>query len=418
LVDVAIVGAGPAGAAAACYFARLGFTVALIDRRRFPRDKVCGDFVGPLALAELDRLGLASQGPVYEANRIHNAALHIDGKLVVEGPLPQLEALRDYGTCVPRMLLDEVIVKAAVASGARSIEDAQVTGYDVDESCATVFLRTGGRDERLRCRLLLGADGSASLIARRLRGTAPPRYDRIAAVRVYFDGVTGPADRADLYVDSPAFPGYCWLFPTGANGANVGVGMPVEIRPPVNRPLREILLELTKRNPALRARLANATMRERIVGWPLATFDPNLPIVADRVALIGDAAGLINPLNGEGIQYALQSARWCARSLLDALASDNLCANALDPYVKRVREEMHFDMALASLLVDIVRNRALNPLWLWLMRTIAKRAAGDSGYANTLCAVLAGIAPVRRLLEPRFAWATIQQVYAATSALK
>jgi menaquinone-9 beta-reductase len=316
------------------------------------------------------------------------------------------------------MVMDEALVRAALASGAQLIEESSVTGYRTDSTCATIFYETKRELRQLRARLVIGADGSTSLIARFLRGAAPPRSDRIAAVRGYFEGVSAPADRAEVYVNAAAFPGYCWLFPTGEGNANVGVGMPVEIRPPLRQPLRHVLLELIERDPMLRVRLAGARVREPIVGWPLATFNPQLPLVADRVALIGDAAGLINPLNGEGIQYALQSALWCAQALRGALSSDALSSNELAPYAARVRTEMQFDMVLARLLVDVMRNRALNSLWFAILRIITGRAARDQAYADTLCGVLAGFAPVRRLFSLRFLSDTLQQAYAATTVLK
>src|SRR5262249_4430058 len=110
--DVAIVGAGPAGASAASRFARAGFRVLLIDQGRFPGEKVCGDFVGPAALAELDELGLTSQPTFRDSNRIRRGALYINGCKAVERPFPAAEHLRDFGLCIPRAILDNVIVQA------------------------------------------------------------------------------------------------------------------------------------------------------------------------------------------------------------------------------------------------------------------------------------------------------------------
>jgi len=124
--DIALVGAGPAGAASACPFARAGFDVAVLDQCRFPRDKVCGDFVGPPALGELERLGLASERIFENAARIRGGALYINGKRVVAAPFPHIGRLPDHGLCIPRMLLDEALVKAAVTSGALLIDEARV----------------------------------------------------------------------------------------------------------------------------------------------------------------------------------------------------------------------------------------------------------------------------------------------------
>ena len=408
-VDLVIAGAGPAGAAAACHFARAGFRVVLIDQRHFPRDKVCGDFVGPWAMEELDRLDLSTDWPFRDANKIRHAALHLNGDKVVGASIPHIASLRDYGLCVPRVHMDNAIVNAAIASGARFIEGARVAEYDADANGVTVRFGRSGLREQLRTRLLVGADGSTSQIALILRGKKPPRRDRIVAVRAYFDNVNGDPQQAGLYANSSVFPGYYWLFPSGNGSANVGIGMLVETWPPNNQQLARDLCELIQSDAALRSRLRTAKIRSKIAGWPLATFNPHLPIVGDRVVLIGDAAGLINPLNGEGIQYALQSARWSIEMLRDPLSEDNVLSNGLIPYVNRVHAEMRFDMAVSRLLVDLTRNRGLNGVWLSALHVIGKRAQVDREYADIFGGVLAGIARARDALGMPFVWATVEQ---------
>lgn len=414
--DVAIVGAGPAGAATACHFARAGFRVVLIDQRRFPRDKVCGDFVGPSALAELDYIGLSSHPILRDANKIRNGALYLNGVKVVGRPFPHVGGLRDYGLCIPRMYLDEAIVQAAVASGVRLIEEARVTGYEAETSGITLFHQGTAGQRCIRTRLLIGADGSSSLISRILRGAKPAKRDQIVAVRAYFEDVEGPADEADLYVNWSSFPGYCWLFPTGTNSANVGVGMLLEARTPGKQQLSELLAQLIESDPAIRFRLARAKMHDKIAGWPLAIYNPQLPVIANRVALIGDAAGFINPLSGEGIQYALRSARWCSETLLDALASDSLSASDLRPYAKRAQAEMRYDMALSRLIINLAKNRALNPLWLAALSIIAERGASDSGYYDLAAGLFAGIVPAREFLALPFFWRTAKSAALTLSA--
>jgi flavin-dependent dehydrogenase len=161
---------------------------------------------------------------------------------------------------------------------------------------------------------------------------------------------------------------------------------------------------MVKSDPAIHSRLAKARIRDKIVGWPLVTFNPRLPVIANRVALIGDAAGLINPLSGEGIQYALRSARWCAETLLDALSSDALSLQGLLPFARRVETEMRYDMALSRFIVDLVTNRPLNPLWLSALAVIAKKAASDSDYCNLAAGLFAGLVPARQFLALPFFW--------------
>src|SRR5262249_39080365 len=151
-----------------------------------------------------------------------------------------------------------------------------------DRRGVTLLCQQGGAQKRFRTRLLIGADGSSSVVARCVRGAKPPRRDVVVAVRAYFERVEGIADQGDLYVDSSTFPGYAWLFPTGSDTANVGVGMALENYVAKGQQLGRLLTRIVRSNPALRCRLANARMCGAIVGWPLATYNPRSPVVADR----------------------------------------------------------------------------------------------------------------------------------------
>lgn len=237
----------------------------------------------------------------------------------------------------------------------------------------------------------------------------PPDASRIIAVRAYYTGDAGPEDQSDLYFASESFPGYYWLFPTGKGEANVGVGMVLETWPPTQDHLRDLMLRLVASDEALHRRLHAATINGKIVGWPLSTYDPSLSLVGDRVLLAGDAAGFINPLNGEGIQYALLSGRWAAEQAAVSLTHDSLDAVDLQPYATRVDRELRYDMAFAGLIVECIRNRHLNTLWLQLLRVIAARARVDHRYADICGAVLAGLIPSHRALTPHIIGRTIDQ---------
>jgi hypothetical protein len=187
--------------------------------------------------------------------------------------------------------------------------------------------------------------------------------------------------------------GYYWLFPAGGGSANLGVGMLVSTYPQSSRNLREMLLRLIAEDASLQYRLRGARMRGKVLGHPLTTYNPRLPLVGDRVMLLGDAAGLINPLNGEGIQYALHSARWAADIAADRLASDRLDAACLAGYQQRVHQNLRADMAFSRLVVQLFRNRNLNHVWLRALRTIASRAKTDPDYAYRVGCVLTGLTP-------------------------
>jgi geranylgeranyl reductase family protein len=407
--DLVVVGGGPAGSATAGHAARLGLKVALIDQHNFPRDKVCGDFVGPAALLELRRLGVTQFPAFQETNLIHSAALHLDGKQLISSLMPDMPGMPAHGVVVPREILDNWIVQAAHLAGAQVYEGYRVKGYELDGDGVLVSGQGQKGTRQWRARLLVGADGSSSAIARQMHRRLASAYNRIIAVRAYYEGINGPADQADLYFSADSFPGYYWLFPSGEGQANVGVGMLRQTLPPVEERLPDMLERLIETDPAFAARLAGARRKGKIVGWPLATYDPALPLADERVILVGDAAGLINPLNGEGIQYALLSGRWAVETIAIAAQSGDFSRTALSAYTRRVSQELRYDMALSSLIVQLIRNRNLNPLWMQALRVIVSRARLDSNYAARTGGVLAGLAPASSVLSVPVIGGTLQQ---------
>jgi len=407
--DVLIAGAGPAGAAAAAHLGAAGLHVILVDWQSFPRDKVCGDFVSPVALREIKAFGFTGRLGNKRSNVVRRASVYLDGNHLLSSAIPQVKGLEASGRVIPRKALDNWILGKALASGAKILEGHRVNTFHARPDHIGVEVASSGGVKVFRTRILIAADGSTSSIARRVRHGAVADDDRIIAVRGYFEGIAGPPDRADLYFSSDVFPGYCWVFPTGKKQANVGLGMVRKTIPPAGDHLRDLLLRLIAEDRALKDRLAGARLVGGIVGWPLTTYNSRLPLVADRVILIGDAAGLINPLNGEGIQYALLSARWAAEVVTSCCSQGDFSLPALNAYAARVKAELDDDMTIGRALVALICNRSLNTLWLEALQIIASRAATDPEYAQIAGGILAGVMPARDLIRLPVLRGTVEQ---------
>jgi geranylgeranyl reductase family protein len=405
--DVVVAGGGPAGAAAAITLAQAGLHAVVIDQKAFPRDKVCGDFVSPLALQQLRTLGVDRKRAITRSNRIHNAAAFLDGTHLLTQPIPTPDGL-PVSRVIPRETLDHLLLNRARSVGADIRQMCRLVSFQVEPDHVRVSIRHDHTDQQITARMLIGADGSTSAVARLMRGSGPADDDRIIAVRGYFDGVDGPPDRADLYFASGSFPGYCWLFPVGGGAANVGLGVLRNTLPAGGEHLRTQLERMIATDDALKRRLGSARPLANIVGWPLTTYNGEDPLVGDRTLLVGDAAGLINPLNGEGIQYALLSGIWAGETVLGCAALD-FSQNALQPYAQRVAEELGRDFALTRALVQLIRNQSLNPIWLKALRVIVGRAAADAEYARVAGGVLAGIVPAREVINLNIVRKTIEQ---------
>jgi geranylgeranyl reductase family protein len=408
--DVVVAGAGPAGSATATYLARAGISVVLVDRQTFPRDKICGDFVGPVTLLELWSLGIADQIPEFrDSNVIHRAALYLNGQNLITHAIPRIGNLPNYGRVIPRKTLDNILLCAARKSGACVIEGADVLSYKTSPDGVSVNMKDKNGLRTLTCGVLVGADGGGSRIARQLRGQGVSGGSHLIAMRGYFEGVSGPSDRCDIFFSDNSFPGYYWLFPTGGATANVGIGMVMDSLPPVKDHLKDLLLNSIERDAGLHDRLGSARLKGQIKGWPLRTYDPSLPVAADRVLLVGDAAGLINPINGEGVQSAILSGRWAAETLLHCMPRGDYSKTVPEHYAVRVRNELRCDMALPRMITQLIRNRSLIPLWFQALRVIIDRARSDHAYADITGGVLAGLVPAGRVMSPDIMFKTVMQ---------
>jgi geranylgeranyl reductase family protein len=307
--DVLVVGAGPAGSAAAAWAARAGRDVVLADAAVFPRDKPCGDGLTPRAIAELELLGLGE----WVGKRGRNRGLRAAGfgqELLLPWPGGSLP---DHGGAVPRTELDARIREVALADGAVPVEGARAVDVerDGDRVRAVVFDRGDGTRTTIRCRKLVVADGARSPLGRVLGR----EWHRDTAYGVAARGYIRSGRSDDEWIsshlelrgaDGELLSGYGWVFPLGDGEVNIGVGTLATARRPAGVQLKALM---------------NLYAESRREEWQLdgevrAPASALLPMggavsgVAGRNwALVGDAAGCVNPLNGEGIDYGLETGR-------------------------------------------------------------------------------------------------------------
>lgn len=400
--DIVVAGGGPAGAVCGYYLAKQGFSVILVDFQNFPRDKVCGDFVGPVAIRELENMGIDKLNDFQQTQEIRQAAVFLNGEELLTKNIPKVHDLPEYGRVIPRADLDQWILQAAIDAGVKLITPCRLNDYTIYENSVVSQCKHHGQTKLLVSRVLIGADGSSSTVARIFHGTKPDPFDRIVAVRGYYENIRAVEGQAELYFTSKSFPGYYWFFPTSSTTANVGVGMVLENFPHQEINLKELLLDLVENDETLEKRIGHGKLKDKVVGWPLSTYNPGAKLAGDRLLLIGDAAGLINSLNGEGIQYAMQSGRWAAEFLGDALRRDELSAQSLQGFERIIKDRIGYDMSLANLVIQFIRNRNLNPSWLKMLSIMSSRAKKDEAYGDIAGGVLAGLLPANEALHPSF----------------
>ncbi|WP_240355332.1 menaquinone reductase [Mycobacterium bourgelatii] len=312
--DVVVVGAGPAGSAAAAWAARAGRDVLVVDSAGFPRDKACGDGLTPRAIAEMERLGLGD----WLAGRIRHRGLRMSGfggEVEIEWPGPSFPA---YSSAVARLELDDRIRKVAEDSGARMLLGTKAVGVHHDSSRRVVSLVLADGTE-VSLRQLIVADGARSSLGRKLGRRWHQETVYGVAARGYLTTTHGddPWLTSHLELRSPdgaVLPGYGWIFPLGDGEVNIGVGALSTTKRPADLALKPLINYYTD----LRRDEWGFTGQPRAVASALLPMGGAVSGVAGpNWMLIGDAAACVNPLNGEGIDYGLETGRLAAE-LLDA----------------------------------------------------------------------------------------------------
>ncbi len=406
--DVLIAGGGPAGSGLAFHLASNGFKVIVAEAEKFPRDKVCGDGVSPIALAELAKMGITQTQKFALANEVKEVGLYYGSEKVII-PLSKPGHLPFHARIIPRIELDNWVYEAAKKAGAAYLESTRVTGYTINKDVAIAQLKKGQIFSTLRAKIIIGADGSTSTLARQLNGNKPNDEFQLLGLRSYFENVNGPTNRVDIYFSEESFPGIFWMFPKGAAGANIGMAMVSKTLPSKPSHVKEMLLNHINNNPAIRERIGGGEMVGKIQGWPIIFFNKKSVISGQRILLVGDAAGLINPLSGDGIQYALLSASWASETIIDCLQKNDFSEEALHLYRIKVDKELGYDFALSNLLVQFPRNKTLSKLWMGLLEVIIAEAKEDKVYADSIAGIFEGTYPSYKALNLSFILKSVKQ---------
>lgn len=350
IFDAVIAGSGPAGCAAAIFLARKGYDVFIADKARFPRDKTCGDGLTASAISLLQKLGIMDfvERKLGPPNQFRSILLSSPAGDIIEGFPPTKEGLTDYGYVIPREELDSCLVECLKKTGKITLmEETEITGI-VKKKEQIIGIKSSTREFFGQC--VIGADGPYSIIASGMSRLNRHRKQMGFALRAYFNGVSGIKNSIEIHYDKNMIPGYGWLFPVGKKRANVGVGIFTRFKN--NHGIKKMFEGFINENPFVSVKLKDAEMEPgSLKGWPLPLGSFPGKRGCKNLLLAGDAGSFVDPLNGEGIYYALKTGQYAAESI-DRSLRQGQAERAGRIYEKLWRKEFLVDDFLTSYLMQ------------------------------------------------------------------
>ncbi|HZI93156.1 MAG TPA: NAD(P)/FAD-dependent oxidoreductase, partial [Patescibacteria group bacterium] len=377
-VDVAIVGAGPAGCAAAMALRRQGRTVALLEKARFPRDKICGDFLTPGCVARLQELG-SEEVEAVTPTRLRGMRITFDGTEVLSDFPPAR-----HGWSMSRRSLDAALARRASMMGACLVEELRVENFGREEDGWQWIegSHPDGARRRWRARLLVEAGGRHGLIGRRLGWrNDDPRLTRYA-LWSHMENMRGLGDRGEMHVFDGGYVGVAPLQGAADRGlANVTMVLTASRWSRARADIRGYFLDLLRSHPELGRRVADAGLVTPLRGiGPLACSASRL--TGDGLAMVGDACGFVDPFTGEGIFMALESAR---------LMAEAVAAGSLDRYESAWRAAFSSKLRLCRLLQIVIARP-------WLARYVARALGSRKDLADRMVGATGDLFPASSVL--------------------
>jgi menaquinone-9 beta-reductase len=410
--DVLVVGGGPAGAATGYWLARAGHRVLVVEKKRFPREKTCGDGLTPRAVRQLEDMGL---GPQLSGSLRYDGLRSIAHGVTLELEWPAHPDFPDYGYVVRRRDLDRMVADVAADAGAEVWTGAEAVAPLVEDGLlvGAVVKRNhddGAIEEPVRARYVVVADGANSRFGRALGCSRDRSYPLGMAVRGYFASpfhdepwIESHLDLRDR--DGNHLPGYGWIFPVGDGTVNVGVGLLSTFSGWKDVNTSKLMDAFVETAPA-RWGISPETSCAPPTGGKLPTGGSVAPNIGPTWLVVGDAAGSVNPFNGEGISLAYETGRLAADAVSTALVTgDGL---ALTRYPQQLEELYGLYWKVARAFVRAIGNPAVmreltrvgmqsRPLMEWVLRIMANLLRpdelGPAEAAYKMVAAMVAVAP-------------------------
>ena len=396
--DAIIVGGGPAGSSAALYASKIDLKTIILDKSDFPRDKICGDALSGKCVKYMEELNLINGLKFLkgcEINRItFGSPSHKQFDVHLNNSYNEDTINRGY--VIPRENFDNYLFNEAskVSDVKKKFE---VKDIIKDDSLSVIGIRginESGKIEEIYAPIILGCDGANSVISKKLGSFLNEPQNTSVALRCYYKNIKNLTDQIELHFVNEVLPGYFWLFPSGNNIANVGIGMTKEALKKDGRSLNEILNQVIK-SAFFKNRFKDAIPLEKPKGWPLPLGRIRRKSFGDGFMLLGDAAGLIDPFTGEGIGNAMASAKIAVKTIQKCKNTKDYSSENTYYYQKEIWNLLGAELKTSSKLQDLSKYKRL-------LNFVINRGAKNPEVQDLITGMLANAIPKSKLSNPFF----------------
>ena len=399
--NVCIIGAGPAGTIAALFLAKQGIECTLVDKEKFPRDKICGDALSGKVVEILNKLDpeiirdfsmeecqLGSWGVTFVAPNLE--------KLRVPFKSDGLKKTLAPGFISKRIDFDNLLLEIAKQKKEINYLEGINIGDYRREGEAIIAVTKDGTLE-IQTNIIIAADGAHSRFAKKIAGLEVKPEHHCYGLRAYYNGITELDEEnfIELQFLKEVLPGYFWIFPLPNGSANVGVGMRSDVIKKKKINLKKKFEEIVNENPIISKRFKKAKMQDgvKLFSLPLASIKRSLS--GDNFMLTGDAAALIDPFTGEGIGNAMVSGMLAAQQVETCLSTDNYSGEFLKSYDAKVYERLWSELRLSKKLQQLVK-------YPWLFNFVVKKAKRNKALSETISCMFEDLDIRVKLKQPSF----------------
>ncbi len=402
--SVLVVGGGPGGAAAAYWLARNGHQVTLVEKQEYPRDKTCGDGLTPRAIHWLAEMGFDFSVP--EFHRITGLRSFAGDELFMEMSWPDHTKYPNWGGVIRRRDLDAQVAALARKQGVEVLEKTEALPVIEESRLISVDLVHDGETRTVNPSFVVIADGSMNRFGRELGTVRRKDYPMGMAARGYYASPRSQDPFLESQLDmrdenGDTMPGYGWVFPLGDGTVNVGVGLLSTNKRWKGVNTSKMMADYVRVAPDYWGLSAESKLTEPVGGKLTMSFSRS-PLTGPNWLTIGDAAGAINPWNGEGISYAYETGAIAARFIGEALAAGD--SARLAGYERTINDEFGLYYKMARVFVKLIANPTVmrtlahvgirnRPLMEWTLKVMSnlldedEKATGERAY-NMLAALV------------------------------